>query len=165
MLEDSIDGIVEAVEREDAMTLRELSGDFSRLAVTEQSEDNINLALVTYCLNKIYSKVHFKKNWGALKKNVLAKLAASDFRGVLDEIEEFDRKYGAFEGNLVGKARIKVSSRLYSNGLSLSQAANLTSVRISDILSYVGATKTHENVKPASVSERLDVARKVLKSV
>jgi len=154
--------IVSAIERDDAMGLRELSHKFSGIAVTEQSGEVIDLAVITYCLNKIFSKVHFKKNLGDLKKNIVSELSREKFGAVLREIESFDKAHGAFEGNLVGKARIKVGSRLYSNGLSLSQSASLTGVQVSNILAYVGATKTHEKIKPASVKDRYNLAKTIL---
>lgn len=162
MLEDSVDRIVSAVEAEDAMQLRELSREFSEEAVTEQSRENIDLAMITYCLNKIFSKVHFKGNLAELKQSVAAELSRGNFEAVLNEIKVFDKKFGAFEGTLVNKARVKVGARLYSKGLSLSQSASMTEVSISDILAYVGATKTHEKIKPMNVSERYAFARKIL---
>ena len=144
------------------MKLRELSREFTMTAVTDQSDDNINLALVTYCLNKVFSKIHFKENLVELKVRVLAELEAGDYIGALDELESFDNTFGAFEGNLVKKGRIKIGSRLYSNGLSLSQSASLVDISVSDILSYVGATKTHEKIQPRSVSERFAVAKEVI---
>jgi len=163
MLSDSIDRIVLAVEAEDAMGLRELSREFSEQAVTVQSEELIDLALVTYCFNKIFSKVHFKENLADFKVKVLAELSRGDFKAVLDDVEAFDRQFGAFEGNLVVKARIKVGSRLYSSGLSLSQSASLTGVGVSDILGYVGETKTHEKIKPFSVAERYRLAKELVR--
>jgi hypothetical protein len=144
------------------MGLRELSRELSELAVTDQSERVIDLALITYCLNKIFSKVHFQENIADLKKDVISELSRENFGGVLGIIEGFDSEYGAFEGNLVGKARIKIGSRLYSDGLSLSQSASLTGVHVSDIIEYVGETKTHERIKPASVAERFSIAKKIL---
>jgi hypothetical protein len=106
--------------------------------------------------------VHFQENIADLKKDVISELSRENFGGVLGIIEGFDSEYGAFEGNLVGKARIKIGSRLYSDGLSLSQSASLTGVHVSDIIEYVGETKTHERIKPASVAERFSIAKKIL---
>ncbi|MFH1788585.1 MAG: hypothetical protein ABH834_04320 [Candidatus Altiarchaeota archaeon] len=162
MLSDSVDKIMSAIETEDAMQLRQLSREFSEDAVTDQSRENIDLAMITYCLNKLFSKVHFKENLAELKQTVAAELSSGNFEAVLDEIKKFDQEFGAFEGTLVNKARIKVGARLYSNGLSLSQSASMTDVSVSDILAYVGATKTHEKIKPMNVSERYSFAKKIL---
>ncbi len=155
--------VKKAVLEQDAMRLRELASEYSLLAVTEQTPKTIKLALITYSLNKIFSKVHFQENANALAKEFAGKLDAEDLDGILKSIEEFDSKHGFFEGNLVNKAKIKIGARLYSNGLSAAQSANLVGARLADILSFIGETKTDVKTDARSVEARLNAARKLFK--
>ena len=79
---------------------------------------------------------------------------------MIEDLKEFDRTYGFFQGNVVKKARIKIGARLYTRGISLPQAAELVSVNVSDILKYTGGTQMHETAS-GSVKDRLSVARKI----
>jgi len=161
-LNDLVNKTRAALESRDAMMLRELSREFTDEAIVSQDENVIKLAMITYAFNKILSKVHFKAN-DELVEKALKKLRENDFSSILSYIDEFDKKFGFFEGTLVGKAKIKIGSRLYSRGISLSRSANLVNAKISDILDYVGNTKIHEKAVGSSLKERLETARRLFK--
>lgn len=150
------------IDTKDYMGLRKLSNEYGRQAISEQTDDLIKLAMIAYCMNKVLSKAHFAKKSDKLLYYVREKLEKNDLKGTLDSIEEFDKLHGLFQGTLVGKARIKIGARLYSNGLSMTQAASLAGARISDILRYSGGTKS-DVAETRSVMDRLDVARKLFK--
>lgn len=158
---DTIEEIKDALKNRDAFKMRKLSDSFTDKAVILQDEEMIDLAIITYSLNKIFSKVHFQSKFGSLITDSIEKLEKKDFAGIMQDIAEFDEKYGHFEGNLIKKARIKIGSRLYSHGLSVSRSASLVNVRISEILKYVGGTHVHESSATISVKDRLNVARKI----
>ncbi len=159
---DMIEEIKDALKNQDALKLRKLSDIFTDKAVLDQKKDVINLAIITYSFNKIFSKVHFQSKFEDLVSGAIEKLDKKDFDGLINDIREFDKKHGHFEGNLIKKARIKIGSRLYSHGLSISSSAELVNVRISDILKYVGGTHVHESSVTISVKDRLNIARRIL---
>lgn len=161
---DIIDELKDALKNQDALKLRKLSDILTDKAVIEPENETINLAVITYSFSKIFSKVHFQNKFERLIADGIAKLDKKDFDGVMDDIKEFDEKYGHFEGDLIKKARIKIGSRLYSHGLSISKSAAVVDVRISDILKYVGGTHVHESPATISVKDRLNTARRIFSS-
>lgn len=158
---DIIEETKDALKNQDAFKLRKLSDSFTDNAVISQDREIIDLAIITYSLNKILSKAHFQNKFDKLIRDVIEKLEKKDLNEIMKDIREFDKKYGHFEGNLIKKARIKIGSRLYSHGLSISRSAALVNVRISDILKYVGGTHVHESSLTLSVKDRLNAARKI----
>ncbi|MBM3309426.1 MAG: hypothetical protein FJY77_04150 [Candidatus Altiarchaeales archaeon] len=152
-----------ALKNRDADVLREVSGLCSDEAAVSQDEKTIELALITYCFNKLLSKVHYRDKVDKLVDKAIERLNYGDFEGVLKAIDEFDQKYSFFEGSLIEKARVKIASRLYSSGLSMSQSADLLKVRVSNLLEYVGVTKVHNEITTISAMERLKIARAIFR--
>jgi len=163
MTDDLTGELIKAVQERDAKKMRELSNTLSDKAATEQEDDIIKLALITYSLHKIYSKVHFKEKAGHLSERLTADLSTGDLDSAIEKIKEFDSEHGFFHGDIIEKARIKIGSRLYSRGLSLSKSANLAGTTIKDLLRYVGSTKTEFKKTAIPVSERLENTRKLIK--
>ncbi|MFH0860453.1 MAG: hypothetical protein V1921_04580 [Candidatus Altiarchaeota archaeon] len=156
-----ITGLKKAIDSRDALELRKLSKRYSMEAVVEQSDDIINLAIISYCLNKVLSKVHFSEKIDTLIYYVREKLEKGDLAGAISSIESFDEEHGLFHGNLVYKARVKVGSRMYSSGISLTQAASLVDIKVSEILEYSGYTKGDEETRHKSLGERVAVVRRL----
>lgn len=152
-----------ALKSREINDLREISHLCSEEATVKQDAKTIKIALITYCFNKLLSKVHYRDKVDKLVDQSIEKLGQGDLDGVLNAVEEFDRKYSFFEGSLIEKARVKIASRLYSSGLSISQAAELLNVGVSDLLDYVGVTKVHNEVKTMTAVERLKIARNLFK--
>ena len=121
------------------------------------------MSIISYSFNKLLSKIHYRDKLEKLIKNSLPKLNNGDFEGVISEIDQFDQQNSFFEGSLIEKAKVKIASRLYSSGLSLSQSAELVEVRVSELLDYVGVTKIHDETKTISAMERLKIAREVFR--
>ncbi len=155
--------LIKAIQEKDAFGMRELSRIFSDDAVIGQDRDVIKLAIITYAFNKIFSKVHLRKESDRLVSEALDLAERGDFDGILKAIKNFDDKYGYFHGTLIGKSRTKIGSRLYSAGLSLSKSAELSGASLSDILEYSGETKASEIASARTVADRLENARRVLK--
>jgi len=157
----SIPVILDALERKDSYRLRELSREYTNQAVETQSRNDLGVAIIAYSFHKILSKAHLRKKSKELVDDAQAHLRAHDIEGVIDCIDRFDKENGFFQSPLVGKAKVKLGARLYSQGLSLSKSANLAGVGVSDILEYIGETKTDIVGKAMPVRKRLDVARKL----
>ena len=64
---------------------------------------------------------------------------------------------------IVEKARIKIGTRLYSKGLSLTHSADLSGATGVEILTFSGKTRVHEESETRPVRERLEVARKIFR--
>lgn len=149
-----------ALEKRDPYRLRELSDQCADIAFITQSRDAINVGIISYAFHKILLKGHYRSQFGELLENSKKKLNCGSLESIIDDVKQFDKKNGFFQGNVVKKARIKLGARFYSRGMSLSKAAELVAVNVSDILKYSGGTQVSENMA-GSVKERLDVARKI----
>jgi hypothetical protein len=145
----------------DAVRLRDLSGEAGDLAFITQEKDTVNIAIIAYALYKIFLKTHYQKKFEPLANNALNKINSGDLEGLVEDIKQFDIQHGFFQGNVVKRARIKIGARLYTRGLSLSKAAQIVSVNISDLLEYSGGTQVHEKPMKGSVKDRLNVAREL----
>jgi hypothetical protein len=151
--------VLDGVSKVDSVKMRELAGFYSDEAALSQDEGIIKMAMITYCLHKIFIKMHMREKTEPVVESALKHLSSGELDALLSDIGEFDGKNGLFEGGLVGKARIKIASRMHSRGISLTQSASLTGASVSDLLDYVGETKGYEHREGKSVEERLNTAR------
>ncbi len=149
-----------ALEKKDAYRLRELSEQCVDIAFITQSRDAINVGIISYAFHKIFLKGHYHSQFTELLECSKKKLDCGSLESIIEDIKQFDKKNGFFQGNVVKKARIKIGARLYTRGMSLSKAAELVAVNVSDILKYSGGTQVSENMA-GSVKARLDVARRI----
>jgi hypothetical protein len=158
-----INEVLDALSKEDAVKMRELAGFFSDESALHQDDETIKLAMLTYCFHKIFIKMHMREKTEDLVEAAMKRLAGGDLDGILKDIGDFDAQHGLFEGGLVGKARIKIASRLHSRGISVTQSASLTEAAVGDVLDYVGETRGYQHREGKSVIERLNIARDIFK--
>ena len=150
-----------ALEKRDSYKLRELSDQCADIAFITQNQDAINVGIISYAFHKILLKGHYHSQLGELLENANKKINAGSLESLIEDVKQFDKKNGFFQGNIVKKARIKLGARFYSRGMSLSKAAELVAVNVSDILKYSGGTQMSEKTDGASVRERLETARRI----
>jgi hypothetical protein len=155
--------VLDAVSKCDSVKLRELAGHYSDEAAISQDPNIIKLAMITYCFHKIFIKMHLKEKTEPIVQSTIKNLTTDSFDKILAEVDAFDRENGMFEGGLVGKARIKIASRLQSRGISVTQSASLTGAAVGDLLDYVGETKGYQHKEAKTVTERLNIARDLFK--
>ena len=53
--------VLDAASKVDSVRLRELAGFFSDEAAISQEADTIKMAMITYCLHKIFIKMHMRE--------------------------------------------------------------------------------------------------------
>ncbi len=150
-----------ALGKKNTYRLRELSDECTDAAFITQDEKVIKIGVISYAFHKIFLKRHYHAQFAEVLEAAKKKLGVGDYDGVMEDLKEFDRRFGFFQGNVIKKARIKMGARLYTRGLSLATAAELVSVNVSDILKYAGGTQVHEKTNGRSFKERLDIAREV----
>jgi len=170
---DLIDKSIAALEKRDALKLRRISADAISEAAIEQHRELIMLGLVDYALSKILSKTHYEKSAEEFYKKILDYFKAAKDEGegnllknlekIEDAVIKLDESEGRYEENIMQKARTKKAVKLYYGGLSLRRASELTGANPSDVLNMVGQGKIHEFKDEGPLSERLKVAREVLK--
>ncbi|MFH0862359.1 MAG: hypothetical protein V1875_04935 [Candidatus Altiarchaeota archaeon] len=160
---DRLNEVLDAVSKCDSVKLRELASHYSDEAAVTQEPEVIKLAMVTYCFHKIFIKMHLKEKTEALVQSTIKNLTASSFDKILSDVDEFDKKEGMFEGGLVGKAKIKIASRMQSRGISVTQSASLTGASVGDLLEYVGETRGYQHKEAKTIADRLNIARDLFK--
>ena len=156
--------VMDALAKEDSVRLRELASDYSDEAAIRQDEQTILLAVITYSFHKIFSKIHMREKTEGLVESSMKYLSEGRLDDVIKEIDAFDNEYGLFQGGLVGKARIKIGSRIYSRGMSITHSATLSGAPVSELLDYAGDTKQHEAKERIPLHERLNRARDLFKA-
>lgn len=155
--------IKDSLYREDYSSLRELSNKSLEQAAFEKDKYLVEISLISYSLQKILSKEHFKEDvrWRRFSKNIFKFLNkaikgidsknVNQFEQGLHRIEKeitaADQKLGNYLKNVYEKAKVKQASRAYAFGLSISLAAELTGANLTDLQDYVGATKIADEEK------------------
>jgi hypothetical protein len=160
---DRMNEVLDAVSKVDSVKLRELAGFYSDEAAISQEPDVIKMAMITYCLHKIFIKVHMREKTEPIVESAMRNIAGVNLDSLLRDIEAFDAENGMFEGGLVGKSRIKIASRMQSRGISVTQSASLTGAPVSEILDYVGETRGYQHKEDKTVAERLNIARDIFR--
>ncbi len=165
------------LEEEKLVQLRNKSNELIEEAALEGDELKGRLSLIAYALHKMLSKPHIAKsrNWEKAKKSLLSSLSQSlrlleknekekfgkKIDNISGELSSVDAKLGRFLTNTFEKAKAKQASRAYTLGLSLSRACELTGAEKSDVFSYIGGTKIHEQLKDrVGIRKRLYRLRK-----
>ncbi|MDO8634173.1 MAG: hypothetical protein Q7K34_02675 [archaeon] len=163
---------------EDSFGLKEASNRALGLAVAGFDKTYAKIAIAAYVLSKITSKEHILKNplWHDVKNTILKALEdaaeilrknkAKKFEKKLGEIEEdtreIDKKFGNYLKNTWDKAKIKIASSAYAQGLSLSQATEIAGADKADLQNYIGFTKIHDEGKTSSsMKHRMKILREV----
>lgn len=151
---------IDAFEKGKAFALRQVGNEAIDEAALQNSRRMAQVALVAYCLHKLYSKEHVVRHekWGSVKSRIsssLRKAAKALGRGkgkgfekrlgeAVSSVRKVDSQLGNYVQGLYDKARVKYASSAYALGLGLGQAAALTGADKKDVLRYVGVTKVHD---------------------
>ena len=169
--------LIVAFDRADAFWLKQLSNKLIEESIILDNHKLANLSLIAYALSKITSKPHFTylKKWPKFKKDLLVLFVIEKdkphttesleylLEEVIVKIENFDKEAGNYIEDDIEKARIKLGSKAYALGLTLSKAANLTGADKDSLFSYIGATKIHD--RPFTVTKDLKERYKTAKEV
>ena len=173
-----IDRTSAAFRNANSMQLKEVSNEATREAVAGNDRVFARIAVVAYSLSKLASKQHFAEStsWGRTKKAILDSLERlsqllrknrkEEFAAALNsfenEVRKVDASLGNYVRNIIEKAKVKVSSGAYAQGLSLSSAAELTGAGKTDLQNYIGITKIHdEEETKLFMTERMKKIRRI----
>lgn len=174
-----MEAISGSFNKEDSFALKEQSNRALSFAVSGFEKTYAKIAISAYVLSKMASKEHILKNpaWHEIKDTILKALdgatqllrknKSKEFQKKLGEIEqdtrEVDKKFGNYLRNTWDKAKIKIASSAYAQGLSLSQAAELAGADKVDLQNYIGFTKIHDEEKTGiTMKQRMKELREIL---
>ncbi|MBN2067640.1 MAG: hypothetical protein JW744_04185 [Candidatus Diapherotrites archaeon] len=167
-------------QKRDSFGLRELGNEAIEKAAMQNSKEIAGIALVAYCLHKLYSKQHIVRHvkWPAVRssigKNIDRALSAQQsgnvqgfeksLENVIKSIQSIDRELGNYAQGLLEKARVKYASSAYSLGLGLNQSTDLTGADRKEVLRYIGATKMADREAVTfGIGERLQKLKKAIR--
>ncbi len=173
--------IKNAFQNLDTIKLREIANQAMEEAVLRNDKLLASVAIFSYSLSKILTKVHFRKreDWGKFKKVMSRELSMlvgltktrKDIYRIIENkliklVEEIDKEAGNYTRNLVYKARVKMASTAYALGVSIGTAVELTGADKFELLRYIGVTKIHDRpyTRTMSALERYKIARRVLRA-
>ena len=166
----------EAVSKEDAAKIKNLSDQTTNSASLTQDPDNIAAAVVVYSLSKIIERKDYREfsEWNnfynsyliaidkiidALKKSDDA-LYDSSVSMIHKSVDKLSGKLKGYIQDVFRQASINKASRIYEHGISMEKTARLLGVSLFELARYAGekeASDVPESVT-ISVKERIGFA-------
>ncbi len=133
-----------------------------------------NIAIICYMLSKLISKPRYWQTKGIngyLQKiensfDRLIKFSDNEqkisktLQDIMDTVNTLDIRDKKYVHNLIEGAKIKIGSSLYSKGMTLGVASDLSGAERIEIMEYIGKTTTYERLKePIDIKERMKKVR------
>ncbi|MBU1129340.1 MAG: hypothetical protein KJ949_01790 [Nanoarchaeota archaeon] len=168
-----------ALEKGDALKIKNLSNQTINTASMTQDLDNIAVAVIVYSIGKILERENYKKlaGWDVFQKVVEVSLTNSisdleknnekkfrkDLESVRTAIGKLSGKLKEYIESVFQKAQINKASRLYEHGISMEQTAKLLGVSMYELADYVGKTGISDvaESKTISVRDRIKMAMEI----
>ncbi|MBU3913801.1 MAG: hypothetical protein KKE50_06945 [Nanoarchaeota archaeon] len=145
-----------AIEKEDVISLKELSNQTLHTASIYRDTDNIGIAVIVYALSKLIERKNYRmyKNWPKFFKRfnlcldrAIIALEKNQDKYFVSQLKCVRKEIGSLTGNLkkhiqevFKKAEINKASRVYEHGISMQQTAKLLGISIWDLAEYAGQT-------------------------
>ena len=176
---DVLKNSLEAINKDDIKTLRDLSNKIINSSSVFQDEDMITITVVTYSLSKVFERTDYRKYSGwhlffetttnslrgalfALENNHIDNFE-KEIKNILDIIDRLDSKLKNYIKDVIHDAQITRGSRLHEHGLSMGRTAELLGINKWELMEYISKTGIAE-VREGStldVEKRLRVARRL----
>lgn len=174
---DFCSSIYRAFKNRKPKTLRKLKDQILNKAVLSFKVELFDLAVYSYVLSKILSKLHFlssekEPEMEAIEIDLLELIDAADgsqkewknaVSSLKKDISSLEKEDSRYVISLIRKGELKAAATLYAQGISLSLASKLTGIEQQEILDYSGKTMMFDRLKEEKdIFERLKLARKML---
>lgn len=170
-----LQGIKEALKKQDAMKLKELSNQTIHTAASSQDSGSTAIGIISYSLSKLIERRDNKriKNWDSFIQKFNSAIDLAIKAAEEDNLEAFEyhvinaRKaivsaspnLKNYIEEILKKSSINRANKLYEHGISLGQTAKLLGLTQWEISEYAGQSKTDEYVaSPLSAKERAKMA-------
>ncbi|MEK6917567.1 MAG: hypothetical protein AABW51_01325 [Nanoarchaeota archaeon] len=163
----------EAITKEDAMKLNELSNQTIHSASITQDPDNIAVAVIIYSLSKIIERKNYRgyNGWGKFYRKIVdcidhSTKALEDndddelrvhIKSLRNSIDNLSGKLKIYIHDVFRKASINKASRIYEHGISLEKTAGLLGITLYELASYAGGT----GIPDVSLSKTMDVKNRI----
>ena len=174
-----LEAMISAFDAHNIFDLKRIGNDAISDAVLENSKPMAQVSVISYSLYKMLSKRHFVESprWKKVSDGIVHSLQnalESVLRGqewrltasledAISKIDEIDLELSNYARGIHEKAKVKQASTAYAMGMSLNQAAELTSADRNDLQRYIGVTRIHDE-QPIThgIAERLNSFKEVL---
>jgi len=146
---------LEALKMNDASKLKELS-DQTIHSASKGDVDNLNVAIIIYSLEKIFSRHNYREldGWDSFRQRVIDSLKDSiddlqknddekfrkDFSFIRKPINKVSGKLKRYIEDVFKKGEIVKASRIYEHGISAESIAKKLGISMYDLQTYVGQT-------------------------
>jgi hypothetical protein len=167
-----------ALRNHDVRAMRKINDRCIDETALKFQQPTYNYALVTYVLAKILSKPRYFKRGsakgalssidkllraceGAAKEADYAALLAAQGK-IIATMEKMDDEDRRFVKGIMQKARLKIASTLYAQGLSLGNASDIAGADKREVLLYAGQTMMFDRLlEKKGMEERLKELREI----
>lgn len=168
--------IKQAFKNRSVNSLKKIQYECIEHLAIEFNENVFNLAIICYMISKMVSKPRYwqtKGITGYQKKielsleNILLHYEKEEkiskiFQEIMQTINLLDIYDKKHIFNLLEGAKLKIGSSLYTKGMSLGIAADLSGADRIEIMQYIGKTTIHERIQePIDIKKRLEGVRKI----
>jgi len=162
-----------AIVKEDALTLKELSNQTIHRASINQDPNSIAIAVVVYSLGKIFEREKYKKlpGWTRFYTTIMSSLTNSikdlkqnndkkfgiDFELIREAINKLSGKLKKYIQEVFRHAQINKASRIYEHGISMEQTSKLLGISMFELAEYAGQT----GISDVPISKTMDVKSRI----
>lgn len=166
---------INAIKKDNVVTLRDLSNQTIHSASIFQDPDNIGVAVLMYSLSKILERTDYRlsKDWDKYYKETILRLEKAelalkqykfeDFKNqlkdILQIISKLEPKLKLNIKEVFEKAKISKASRLYEHGISVGRTAELLGISQWELMEYSGETGISEKGITLDIIERIKYAK------
>ena len=149
-----LEHVIQSLEKNDVLNLRELSNNIIHCASIYQDEYSISTAVIVFALSKIIQRKNYidmriitllKRAVHHLRKYKVNKYS-QDIKKLMTHISKADSKLDLYIQHVIDEANVKKASKIYEHGISLGQTAQLLGISHWELMRYVGHTKIPEGV-------------------
>ncbi|MFA5381765.1 MAG: hypothetical protein WC356_01270 [Candidatus Micrarchaeia archaeon] len=142
----------------------------------EFNQNIFNLAIICYMLSKMIAKPRYWKTKGLnvyskkIEKSLDTILNLNYEEGniskilqeIIETVHSLDIQDKKYIHELIEGGKIKIGSSLYSKGITLGVASDLSGAERIDIMEYIGKTTIHENNRePVEINDRIKKVREI----
>ncbi len=169
----------QALEKGDALKIKNLSNQTINIASFTQDPDNIAVAVFIYSIGKILERENYRQlpGWDVFYKTIEVSLENSikdieknnsdkfrkDFEAIHSVLGKLSGKLKEYIEFVFRKAKINKASRLYEHGISMEQTAKLLGISMYELAEYAGQTGIPDVVesKTINIKDRIKIAMEI----
>lgn len=145
-----LQGAKEAVQKEDAIQLKNLSNQTVHTASITQDSDNIAVAVIVYSLSKIIERGYhghpeWKKTIVSTLNNLISSIKKQDDKSFKSNlkllkmtINKLSGSFRKYVQDVFTKASINKASKIHEHGISMERTAGLLGLTMFDLAGYTG---------------------------